>query len=179
MPKEKFLLELKLRLKKYGISNSNQYINYYSEYLDDLIENDYTEADAIKKIGGVNNVFLAILSDNDVQISNTKNKIKAALLLMGIPVWGPIVAAGYIILLALVFAVMICSIAFSFAGLWLLLGSLIVLLKTGFIDFLFQLGTAFIFGGLGIVFWQLFVLSSKKTFNLVKFIFHIFSESEV
>lgn len=179
MSKEEFLLKLTIRLKKYGITNSNQYINYYSEYLDDLIENDYTETDAVKKIGGIDNVFLAILSDNDVQIPNPKSKIKTSLLIMGVPVWGPILAAGYIILLALVFAVMICSVAFSFAGLWLLLGSLIMLLKTGFINFLFQLGTAFVFGGLGIVLWQLFILSFKRTFNLVKFMFHNFFESEV
>ncbi|HIY92892.1 DUF1700 domain-containing protein [Companilactobacillus sp. HBUAS56275] len=179
MNKEEFLVELKIQLKKYGITNSDQYISYYSEFLEDLIEDGYSEKEAIKKIGEPNKIILSILSDEDVQIPRAKSKIKSALLLMGIPIWGPIIAAGYIILLALVFAVMICSIAFSFSGIWLLLGSLIVLFKTGILNFLFQLGTALIFGGMGIIFWQLFLFSFQKAYGLVKIMFHNFTESEV
>lgn len=179
MTKEEFLIELKIRLKKYGIANSDQYISYYSEFLDDLIEDGYTEKEAINKIGSPNKVILSILSDENVQIPKAKSKVKSALLLLGIPVWGPIMAAGYIILLALVFAVMICSIAFSLSGIWLLLGSLVVLLKNGILRFLFQLGTAFIFGGLGIVFWQLFLFGFQKIYSLVKFTFHGFTERRI
>lgn len=179
MTKEKFLAKLRTQLKKYGIANSDQYISYYSEFLDDLMEDGYSEKEAINKIGSPNKVILSILSDENVQIPQAKSKVKSALLLLGIPVWGPIIAAGYIILLALVFAVMICGIASSLSGIWLLLGSLVVLFKTGILNFLFQLGTAFILGGLGIVFWQLFLFSFQKTYSLVKIMFHSFTKERL
>lgn len=168
MNKNDFLVQLQMKLGKYGITNSSQYVGYYSEYLDDLMENGYSEQDAVQKVGTPEKVLLSVLADNDVQIPKMTNRLQTILLLLGAPIWGPVMIAGYIILCALILTALICSIAFLIAGTWLLLGSIVVLIKIGVLNFLFQLGMSFLFIGLSVISEQLFLYSFQVTVNLIK-----------
>ncbi|KRN99286.1 DUF1700 domain-containing protein [Companilactobacillus kimchiensis] len=180
MDKTDFLVDLQKRLKKYGVRNANDYIDYYSEYLDDLIENGMNAGEAISNIGGVEKVVLHILSDEDVEIPETKNRIKSTLFLtIALPIWGPILMAGYIILLAAIFAFFICTIAFIVSGLWIFLGSFVVIFKIGWTYALLQFGMSLILLGLGIICEQGLLGSSNGLFRSSKYLFKTFNKRGV
>lgn len=61
MDKQNFLKTLKKQLQKFGVKNADDYLDYYSEYLDDLIENGATEVEAVEKVGGVKKVLVEII----------------------------------------------------------------------------------------------------------------------
>lgn len=176
MNKQDFLNKLKAQLQKFGIKNSEDYLNYYSEYLDDLIENGATESEAVEKIGGVKKVLVEIISDNDVEIPQAKDRLKSILLIGSLPVWGPILAAVYIILIALLLAIAFCSLAFIVMGVWTFLGSFVVIFKTSLSYAGFQFGVALLLIGLSLLLEQLFVASGKKLLDLNKFMLKKFSK---
>lgn len=153
MDKTGFLIDLEKNLKKYGVSNSDDYIEYYSEYLDDLIENGMSSEAAVNSVGGVKKILLSA----------------------SFPIWGPIVAALYIIALAIVFSLIICALAFMAAGLWTFLGSFIVIFKIGFTYALLQFGISLILLGLGILFEQFLIGFSGAIYNLNRSLFKKFS----
>ncbi|PMD67827.1 HAAS domain-containing protein [Companilactobacillus nuruki] len=176
MDKTGFLIDLEKDLKKYGVSNSDDYIEYYSEYLDDLIENGMSSEAAVNSVGGVKKILLNILSDEKVKIPKVKNRLQRIILLSAsFPIWGPIVAALYIIALAIVFSLIICALAFMAAGLWTFLGSFIVIFKIGFTYALLQFGISLILLGLGILFEQFLIGFSGAIYNLNRSLFKKFS----
>lgn len=177
MDKTDFLVDLQKGLKKYGVKNSDDYLDYYSEYLDDLIEHGQTPIEAINSVGGVQKVLLKILADENVQVSRLSNRFKGAwvLLTLGLPVWGAIIAAIYIIALAVVFIFFICSLAFIVSGSWTFLGSFIAAFKIPFIYVAFQLGMSLVLLGLGVICEQLFAASSNGLFKSSKYIFKKFN----
>ncbi|CAJ1192458.1 hypothetical protein LCR01_14040 [Companilactobacillus crustorum] len=172
MSKTDFLLRLERKLKKYGVKNANDYIDYYSEYLDDLVENGMSETAAVAEIGGVKKVLLEILSDENVVIPQAgKRTMGIFFLMLGLPLWGPIAAAIYIIFLAIIFALLVSALAFIVAGLWTFIGSFIVVFKSGIWYAGVQLGISMMLLGLGITFEQLFVATSSGLYKSSKNIF--------
>lgn len=174
MHKEDFLLALQQQMMKYGVQNTKQYQEYYSEYLDDLIESGLPEEAAVAKIGSPKEVLLKIMADDDVQIPQTKNKLRSFLLILGAPVWGPLTLAFYITIAAFVFTFGICGLAFLLAGTWFLLGTIFTLIWEGLLNGLVQASLAFLLLGFGLIFEQLFIMSlnglltaSKKGINLL------------
>lgn len=160
MSKTDFLLRLERKLKKYGVKNANDYIDYYSEYLDDLVENGMSETAAVAEIGGVKKVLLEILSDENVVIPQAgKRTMGIFFLMLGLPLWGPIAAAIYIIFLAIIFALLVSALAF------------IVVFKSGIWYAGVQLGISMMLLGLGITFEQLFVATSSGLYKSSKNIF--------
>lgn len=179
MDKTDFLIDLQKKLKRYGVKNANDYLDYYSEYLDDLIESGLTDMQAIDRVGGVQKVLLEILSDEDVVIPETSKKAMGNLFLaLGLPLWGPLVAALYITVLGLIFALLVCALAFGVAGVWVLISSLVVVFQMNILYAMFQLGVALMLLGLGVIFEQLFILSGKGLFDSSKYLFQKFNPKE-
>lgn len=179
MDKTDFLIDLQKKLKRYGVKNANDYLDYYSEYLDDLIESGLSDSEAIDRVGGVQKVLLEILSDEDVVIPETSKRTMGNLFLaLGLPLWGPLVAAFYILILALIFALLVCALAFVASGLWILLSSIVVVFQMNIFYALFQFGMALMMLSLGVIFEQLFVISGKGLFSSSKYLFRRFNPRE-
>lgn len=176
MDKTDFLVDLQKKLKRYGVKNANDYIDYYSEYLDDLIENGMSDYEAINKIGGLQKVLLEILSDENVVIPQTSKRAMGLLFLsLGLPLWGPVVAGIYIIILAVIFAFGVSALAFVVSGLWLFLGSFVVIFKLGLLYAGFQFGMALILLGLAVICEQLFLAMGNGLFSSSRYIFRRFN----
>lgn len=175
MNKQEFLKDLQKQLNKFGVNNANDYLDYYSEYLDDLIENGATEEEAVQKVGGVKKVLIEIISDNDVEIPQPKDRWKSAVLIGSLPVWGPLLFAMYLIPILIAFAVLLCALSFGVAGIWTLVGSFIVTFKIGLLYAGFQFGFALAMIGVGILSEQLFAWMSQKLFSLNKYLFRKFN----
>lgn len=136
MNKNNFLNTLRDRL--YGLPNEDieKSVEYYSEIIDDRIEDGLSEDEAVAAVGTVEEIVAQTLKDTALP-KLVKEKIKPnrtlraweiVLLVLGSPVWLPLLAAMVIILLAVyivlwsvvisLYSVVACLAACGAAGVW-------------------------------------------------------------
>lgn len=119
MSKQDFLNSLKVKLSDLPKDDVNERLNFYSEMIDDMIEEGLYEEEAVKSIGSVDDIASQIISDtsnvkndvkrdvnNDAKTDNkkTKRRLKGweiALLILGSPLWIPLLIAAVSIIISL------------------------------------------------------------------------------
>ena len=111
MLKKEFLDRLRAKLSCLPSFEIEERINFYSEMIDDRMEEGISEEDAVSEIGSVNETVHRILSE--FPLTNPKretperklNVWKTVLLVLGSPVWLSLVAAAFAVIVSL-YAVM-------------------------------------------------------------------------
>ena len=109
MNKREFLDALRLRLKGVPTQVAEDGIAFYSEIIDDLIEDGKTEEEAVAEIGTVEDAVTQILADVPLmEIARERFKPKRkmrtweiVLLVVGSPLWISLGVAAFAVLLAL------------------------------------------------------------------------------
>lgn len=113
MKKEEFLSELESRLSGLPSEDINERIEFYSEAIDDRMEEGLSEEEAVSQIGSVDEVVNQIASETPLsnlikeKISRRK-KLKAweiVAIICGFPIWLPLFIVGFV--LALVFYILL------------------------------------------------------------------------
>jgi uncharacterized membrane protein len=187
MKKSEFLKELRLRLSDLPSSDIKHSVDYYSEMIDDRIEDGLSEEEAVRKIGTPAKAAEEILTTLPIT-TLMRARIKRGsghsvfliiLVILGSPIWISLLAVGAAIiisLLAALFSVFVVfwaaeiAIAASAAG--TLIGAPILLIGHGnFAGALFSLGAALLLGGLAILFFFPVVWITKGIFLLFKLTF--------
>lgn len=109
MNKQEFLAQLKESLASLPANDGEERLCFYSEMIDDRMEDGLSEGEAILSIGSVPEIAAQILADAPFGIpKKEKKKLKAweiVLLVLGSPMWLSLLIAGFAVLLAL-YAVM-------------------------------------------------------------------------
>lgn len=100
MNKNEFLELLNKKLNTLSKKERKERISFYSEMIDDYIEEGLSEEDAINKIGDINEIVKSI----NIEV-NTENKKKykvweLVLLIIGSPIWVPILLTVLIVVFA-------------------------------------------------------------------------------
>lgn len=107
MTKNEFIIELRKRLNGLPNKEIDDRVNFYSEMIDDRVEDGKTEDEAINDLGGLENVVNEILQDTKL-ISLVKEKIKpkrrlkgieVVALILGFPLWFPLAIVALVLLL--------------------------------------------------------------------------------
>lgn len=131
MNKKEFLESLGRLLKSLGKSEREKSLSYYNEIIDDYMEDGYTEQQAVEQIGNPGLIAQEILEEQRTQTKEPMSRgmkgLIAVLLVLGFPVWGSLVLAGFCIVLSAVLLVLsayiviwcipVCTGATSVAGL--------------------------------------------------------------
>ena len=123
MNKQEFLKELGKRLSGISKADADERLSFYSEMIDDRIEEGLSEEKAVESVGSVAEIAAQILEDTTTvsaakseKAQNTeKRKSKAwaiALICVGSPLWIALGAAAFSVLIAI------------YACLWAVAGSL-------------------------------------------------------
>ena len=108
MNKQEFLERLRRGLRGLPQGDIEERLNFYAEMIDDRMEEGLSEAEAVAEIGGVDEVVSQILAETPLT-KLVKEKIKpkspvnpgvVVLLILGFPLWFPILAAVFAIVLA-------------------------------------------------------------------------------
>ena len=107
MNKNEFLKELESRLKVLPKDEVKNYISFYSEAIDDRIEDGKTEEGAIDDLGGIDEVINQIASEQSItslvrQKVRPKRRIRPweiILLILGFPLWFPLMMVFLVLLL--------------------------------------------------------------------------------
>ena len=132
MTKQEFLKELKAALSPIGNTERQQSLDYYSEMIDDRIEEGLSEEDAVLALGPITEIYRNILfnqtntkTNDKIQQSAAKKATKSILIFFGLLVFGlPILASLFAVavsVLAAIWSVVIslwaATIALSVTGL--------------------------------------------------------------
>ncbi|SJZ37853.1 DUF1700 domain-containing protein [Anaerorhabdus furcosa] len=104
MNKQEFLERLENLLNKLSPSEREKAISYYSEMIEDFIEDGCTQEEAVIKVGTPGQIAETILSED---VSNKSKKestpakkmLIATLIVLGSPFWGAFVLMGLMLLL--------------------------------------------------------------------------------
>lgn len=163
MTKEIFLHQLRIRLTRLPEAEIQKRLDYYSEMIDDMMEDGISEEEAISSFGPVDDVARYILQDTPLttlvkQTAAPKKGWTAAsiiLAVVGAPLWIPLAIAALAVILA-VFAAILALIAAVFAvvlslglaGIGLIIRAFAILFTAGVSYTIFTIGAALVFIGL-------------------------------
>ncbi len=109
MNKQQFLDALRRGLSQFPPEEINKQLSYYSELIDDMVEDGMTEFEAVERLGSVQEIYENILQDMPLPLlvkTRTKPKggwtaLTIILAILGFPIWFSILAAIF----AVVFSV--------------------------------------------------------------------------
>ena len=118
MTKKEFLAKLKRKLLKLPRKELTERVGFYNEIIDDKIEDGFSEEDAVADVGDVEQIAEQILKENGLDTSSVKQASGAqiALLIIGAPVWLPIMIAVYAIVWSLTITVWAIELPFLIMG---------------------------------------------------------------
>ena len=181
MNKAEFLEQLRKALDRLPHYDREQSVSFYSEMIDDRIEDGMTEAEAVASLGYINEIAAQIIAETPL-VPKTIAKAKTGsrtlnivLLIIFAPIWIPIAIAILAVIISVYFAIwaVIVSLwaailAFFAAGLAALVAA-VYLLATGFpLTALLGVGLGLISIGLGLFCFFGVLAASKGLFNLTK-----------
>ena len=149
MTKLNFLFELRDKLKGLPQNEIDERLNFYSEMIEDMVEEGFSEEDAVEKIGSVKDIGEQIISEIPLtkiakERIKPKRKIKpweTTLIVVGSPIWASLLVAFFSVIFAL------------FVSLW----SVIISLWATFVSFA-ACGFAAVIVGIAFCFMQKGVL---------------------
>ena len=183
MTKQDFLTCLKQGLTGIPQSELDGRLAFYSEIIDDRIEEGLTEEEAVADVGNVDEIITQVLSEIPLpklikEKVKPKSKMKTweiVLLIIGAPIWLPLLISAVAVIFSLyvsLWAVIIslwavavsiiaCSVGFTVYG----IVSLVLSNKT---VGLFFIGSAFVCAGLATFMFVGFKTMTKGTVHLTK-----------
>ena len=180
MHKQEFLSQLQKRLSRLPQDEILERMTFYSEMIDDRMEDGLSEEEAVAAIGDLDTIVRDILAETPVaeppkQEQKQKRKLswwEIRLLVLGFPVWGSLLIA----VVAVVFSVWISlwAVVISLYGAAVALGvSAIGCLIAGFFTagsgaIIVTLGAALVCAGLAILVCMLSNLAAKGMTSLTK-----------
>ena len=143
MRKEEFLKELKDKLKGLPPEDIDDRVGFYSEMIDDRVDEGKSEEEVIEELGGVDSVVNEIAKDTNLMALvkekvMPKQSLKAwqiVLIALGFPLWFPLVLVAVILclvayLLIWVFVIVVYTLELSLLA--VSIGGLIVFLASLF-----------------------------------------------
>jgi uncharacterized membrane protein len=173
MNKQEFERNLSKGLSFLPVRERKERIAFYSEIIDDRIEEGLSEEEAVAEVGDIDGIILQILSDSPKPVKRGLKALEIILLILGSPVWLSLLVAFLAVALSLYVSVwaVIISLWAVFAS---FVGSAVggVLSGVAFIGMgnnlsaLFMLGTASILAGLSVF---VFFISKAVTFGVIAF----------
>ncbi len=158
MNKQEFLAELRRELKGLPKSEIDERINFYSEMIDDYIEEGLGEEESIYKIGNINDISRQIISDATVTKPNRKKTAgENALFWGGSPLWFALAVAATAVVIALytsLWAVIVslwaCFVSLAISGVCGVVSSAAFIINGNLASGLVIFGSALMCAGLSI-----------------------------
>ncbi len=109
MSKQEFLAQLRKGLSGLPQDDVEERLNFYSEMIDDRIEEGFPEDEAVSAIGSVDEITAQVVADiplskiakQRIRSEKKRSVGKIILLVLGFPLWFPLLAAALAVLLSL------------------------------------------------------------------------------
>ena len=183
MTKPEFLEELKSSLSGLPDDEIKERLSFYSEIIDDRIEEGITEEDAVLSLGKISDIVTETIADTPlkkivkkkVEKKRTIHLWEIVLIILGAPLWVPIIISLLTIALSLyavIWALVIslcavevslfaCTLCSAFLGIFYIIKSNLPACLASFSLTLFCIG-------LSIIMFYICLMASKATIRLTK-----------
>ena len=193
MNKQEFLEKLEKKLSALPKSDLKERLNFYSEIIDDNIEEGLSEEDAVSKIGELDEITAQILSDYSPSSPERKKKpqkrtikgFEIVLLILGLPLWLPLLIAAFAVVFSLyaslwAIVISVWAIFGSFIGCTVgaLISGFVYIFNANIFGGILMIGVGLICAGLAILFFfgcklitRISILPVKPLFKYVKNLF--------
>lgn len=185
MKKKEFLEKLQASLWAMPETDKQRSVDYYAEMIDDRMEDGLSEEEAVAAIGDLDEIVKQILTETPrppATVNKTQKQQKRGLepwmivlLVLGSPVWVPLVASAvgtvisiYVSLWSVVITLYAVTLALALAAIGCILGSFFMI--GGFPEAMVAWGAALLCAGLGILFFLLSNLAAKGMVKLTRLI---------
>lgn len=179
MTKLNFLLKLKEHLSVLPKEDIEEHLNFYSEIIDDRIEDGLTEEEAVREAGAIDEIVTRIMEDVPVsavikQKLKPKRKLSVLeiiLLILGSPIWLSLLIAVFAVLLSVY--IVLWSIVISFwaifvsvlvSGIGVILGGIVLICQSYSVAGVAGIGVGIICVGLSVLF---FLVSKAITKGII------------
>ena len=183
MKKQEFLNQLKTRLWALSPADIQRSLDYYSEMIDDRLEDGLSEEEAVAALGDLDEIVKQIMQEMPHPPAAIKKEQKQqrrivpwviVLLVLGSPVWIPLVASVaaavfsiYVSLWSVVLVLWCLTVAACVSPLACLISILFSFAES---SVLVNLGAALLMAGLAILLFMVSMLASKGMIALTKLI---------
>ncbi len=183
MNKQEFLTKLKNGLTGLPEDDIKEHLMFYSEMIDDKIEDGVSEERAVYETGSVDGIIAQIISETSitklmkerVKPKKRLNALEIVLLILGFPIWGSLLIAGFSVVITIYasFWVIIISLWAVFAALiacgisGIAAGIVLALTKNALTGLAF-IGGGFVCAGLSVFMFFGCKASTKGFFILTK-----------
>lgn len=187
MKKTDFLRELRKKLSNLSYNDQKNFIDYYSEIIDDRIEDGQSEEEAIKSIGAPSTIANQILMDMPItslamaRVKKERSGLKTALIIIGSPIWFSLLIAGFsifislfatlfsllVVAIALIVVLWACEVSFAAGGVGGVIASVLCLISEGNVPLsLLYIGSSLILISLSIVGYYISIHGTKALIYL-------------
>lgn len=180
MLKQEFLIQLRKGLSCLPKQDMEERLTFYSEMIDDRMEEGLSEEDAVMAVGSIADIIAQITDDTPKK--NKKRRLSAGeivLLVLGSPIWVSLLIAAFAVVLSLyisLWAIIIslwacfgsfvaCTFGGVFAGILFIAGGNVL---SGIV----MIGAGTVCAGLGIILFLGCSAATKYTVLLTKKCFH-------
>lgn len=182
MTKKEFLTELERRLSGLSEEDIARSLEYYSEMIDERMDEGMSEHEAVRDLGDMDGVVSSVLAATPIKRLigaklEKKHALKGwhiALILLGAPLWIPLLIA----LLAVIFAVFVTLFALAFSAFAVVFSfgaSVVACFAGGVLALLggrpqegaVGIGLALFFAGLTVLLTLLAIVFAKWMFKLI------------
>ena len=166
MTKTEFLSELKKALEGLPEEDIEKSLEYYSEMIDDRIEDGLTEEEAVADLGSIEDIRAQIVKDTPItriikekiKPKRTLSCLEITLLIVGFPIWFPLLASVaatlfsiWVSLWAVVISFYAVEAAFMASAVGGIIASVVMLTVGNSVTGLFLFGCSLASVGLGIL----------------------------
>lgn len=159
MNKTEFISELKNKLGDYPPAETAKSIEYYSEMIDDRIEDGMSEEEAVSSLGSVEDIVSQIKLELPFSaLIKKKKRLSTAVIVIIIvlfPLWfalGIAVLSIFISVWAVIFSLWVAGFSIGASAIGCLGASVVSLFTGNFVPSVFALGAAFVLAGITIFF---------------------------
>ncbi len=183
MTKAEFLARLQKGVSCLPQADAEERLSFYSEMIDDRIEDGLSEEDAVAEIGNVDEIIAQIIADAPLS-KLVKEKIKPkrhlsaweiVLLVLGSPLWLSLLIAAisvifsvFVVLWSLIISLWAVFVSLLASALGAFGGALIVAIKANALTGVAMLGAGLVCVGLSIFFFFLCKTATRGAFWLTK-----------
>lgn len=185
MTKLNFLMALRDRLSALPKAEIEERLNFYSEMIEDRVEEGLSEEKAVAAVGSVDEIAAQVIADSPIANETPKKKWKPweiVLLVLGSPLWLSLLIAAFAVALSLyvsLWAVLIalwaifaafagCAVGFAVAG-------VAFICESNVISGVAMIGSSILCAGLAIL---LFLGCKAATKGILRFTKRCFTKKE-
>ncbi len=183
MTKREFLENLADRISALSEGDIKRSLEYYSEMIDDFVEDGLSEEQAVERLGNMDEIVLQILSEVPL-MKIVKKRAKdgkkmsgttVTLLILGFPLWFPLLIAAFAVLLALyvslwsvIISLWAVFVALVGSSLGMIVTSVIFMLTSRATSGIAMIGALLVCAGLSILFFFANKIATKGICLLTK-----------